>query len=187
MPRWPRRERHGNDRRTTRRQREAVYGYRIFASHGWGDDGSGHFSARDPGHSESFWLLRDGVAFAAATVADLVLVRPDGTVADDGDVAINPAAFCIHGPIHQARPEPTTDCSPSAPRSPRRSASSYWPNVRRRSRSKPALAPGWRPTAAASVRRSLGSASNGDVVFSWLCRTSLADGERAITPEVVAP
>ena len=58
-----------------------------------------------PEHSESFWLLRDGVAFAAATVADLVLVRSDGTVADNGDAAINPAAFCIHGPIHQARPD----------------------------------------------------------------------------------
>ncbi len=121
-----------------RRQHEAVAGYRIFASHGWGDDRSGHISARDPEHSESFWLLRDSVAFAAATVADLVLVRPDGRVADDRDVAINPAAFCIHGPIHQARPD-------------------------------------------------VGSASNGDAVFAWLCRTRLADGERAVTPEVVAP
>jgi ribulose-5-phosphate 4-epimerase/fuculose-1-phosphate aldolase len=88
-----------------RRQRDVVAGYRIFASYGWGDDGSGHISARDPEHTESFWLLRHRVAFGQATVADLVLVAPDGTVSADGDAAINPAAFCIHAPIHRARPD----------------------------------------------------------------------------------
>jgi ribulose-5-phosphate 4-epimerase/fuculose-1-phosphate aldolase len=88
-----------------RRQRDVVAGYRIFASYGWGDDGSGHISGRDPEHTESFWLLRSGVAFAHATVADLVLVGPDGTVSSDGPATINPAAFCIHGPIHRARPD----------------------------------------------------------------------------------
>jgi ribulose-5-phosphate 4-epimerase/fuculose-1-phosphate aldolase len=88
-----------------RRQRDVVAGYRIFASVGWGDDGSGHISARDPEDNESFWLLRDGVAFGQATVADLVLVGPDGTVSTDGPATVNPAAFCIHGPIHRARPD----------------------------------------------------------------------------------
>ena len=87
-----------------RRQRDVVAGYRIFASYGWGDDGSGHISGRDPEHIESFWLLRSGVAFAQATVDDLVLVGPDGTVSSAGHATINPAAFCIHGPIHRARP-----------------------------------------------------------------------------------
>ncbi|MCU1359665.1 MAG: ribulose phosphate epimerase [Ilumatobacteraceae bacterium] len=90
-----------------RRQNEVVAGYRIFASYGWGDDGSGHISARDPEHTESFWLLRYGVAFAKATVADLVLVGPDGDATSDGghDARINQAAFCIHAPIHRARPD----------------------------------------------------------------------------------
>jgi ribulose-5-phosphate 4-epimerase/fuculose-1-phosphate aldolase len=86
------------------RQHEVVAGYRIFGSYGWGDDGSGHISARDPEHTDSFWLLKYGVAFARATVADLVLVGPDGA-ADDGDADINFAAFCIHAPIHRARPD----------------------------------------------------------------------------------
>jgi ribulose-5-phosphate 4-epimerase/fuculose-1-phosphate aldolase len=90
-----------------RRQREMVAGYRIFASFGWGDDGSGHISARDPEHTDSFWLLRRGVAFAGATVEQLALVGPDGRGADDAgaEVAINHAAYCIHGPIHDARPD----------------------------------------------------------------------------------
>jgi ribulose-5-phosphate 4-epimerase/fuculose-1-phosphate aldolase len=87
-----------------RRQNETVAGYRIFASHGWGDDGSGHISARDPEHTDSFWLLRYGVAFGKATVADLVLVGPDGD-ASGHDARINQAAFCIHAPIHRARPD----------------------------------------------------------------------------------
>jgi len=88
-----------------RRQRDVVAGYRIFGSYGWGDDGSGHISARDPEHTESFWLLRNRVAFANATVDDLVLVGPDGTVTGDDEVTINPAAFWIHAPIHRARPD----------------------------------------------------------------------------------
>ncbi len=92
-----------------RRLDEVVAGYRIFAGYGWGDDGAGHISARDPEHTDSFWLLRYGVAFDRATIADLVLVGPDGTDAlgptDADAAAINPAAFCIHAPIHRARPD----------------------------------------------------------------------------------
>ena len=91
------------DEERAQRKSDTIAGYRILASFGWGDDGAGHISARDPEDRESFWLLRYGVSFARATVDDLVLVRPDGSTAS-GE-AINPAAFCIHGPIHQARPD----------------------------------------------------------------------------------
>ncbi len=89
------------------RQQQVVQGYRIFGSYGWGDDGSGHISARDPQHTDSFWLLKYGVPFSQASVADLVLVGPDGTAhGDDPNGApINGAAFCIHAPIHTARPD----------------------------------------------------------------------------------
>ena len=88
------------------RQRDVVSGYRILASYGWGDDGSGHISARDPQQPDAFWMLRFGVAFARASVQDLVLVDPHGHI--EGGGAINPAAFCIHAPIHQARPDVTS-------------------------------------------------------------------------------
>jgi ribulose-5-phosphate 4-epimerase/fuculose-1-phosphate aldolase len=85
------------------RRRDVAAGYRILASYGWGDDGSGHISARDPEHIDSFWLLRHGVAFAAAEPDDLVLVGPDGSARDG--IAVNWAAYCIHHPIHDARPD----------------------------------------------------------------------------------
>jgi ribulose-5-phosphate 4-epimerase/fuculose-1-phosphate aldolase len=88
-----------------RRQAEVVAGYRIFASFGWGDDGAGHISARDPERTDSFWLLRYGVPFGRATVDDLVLVGPNGESDAGGDADINQAAFCIHAPIHRARPD----------------------------------------------------------------------------------
>jgi ribulose-5-phosphate 4-epimerase/fuculose-1-phosphate aldolase len=87
-----------------RRRDDVVAGYRILASYGWGDDGAGHISARDPEHTDSFWLLRYDVAFADATVDDLVLVAPDGSLRH-GDGSLNPAAYFIHHPIHAARPD----------------------------------------------------------------------------------
>ena len=85
-----------------RRLDEVAAGYRILASFGWGDDGAGHISARDPEHADSFWLLRYGVAFAVATADELVLVDRRGTLRS-GEGTINPAAYFIHHPIHHAR------------------------------------------------------------------------------------
>jgi ribulose-5-phosphate 4-epimerase/fuculose-1-phosphate aldolase len=95
-----------NDITTERSRRldEVAAGYRILASFGWGDDGAGHISARDPEHTDSFWLLRYGVAFADATTHDLVLVGPNGSLRS-GEGSINPAAYFIHHPIHHARPD----------------------------------------------------------------------------------
>jgi ribulose-5-phosphate 4-epimerase/fuculose-1-phosphate aldolase len=89
-----------------RRQHQLVDGYRIFASYGWGDDGSGHISARDPEDPHSFWLLRYGVAFADASIGDLVRVLDSGEPVDGPPgAAINPAAHFIHTPIHRTRPD----------------------------------------------------------------------------------
>lgn len=86
------------------RQARLVLAYRLFGAMGWGDQGDGHISARDPARTDAFWLLRYGVPFGAATHADLVLVGADGAVIE-GDGAINPSAYRIHWPIHAARPE----------------------------------------------------------------------------------
>jgi len=85
-----------------RRKRDTALGYRLLASHRWGDVGDGHISARDPERTDCFWLLKYGVSFDQATVRDLVLVGPDGTVVEGvGD--INQAAHSIHHPVHAAR------------------------------------------------------------------------------------
>lgn len=86
------------------RQRRLALAYRLFGAMHWGEQGDGHISARDPERTDCFWLLRYGVPFGEATVDDLVLVGPDGSVVD-GNGEINPSAYFIHMPIHDARPE----------------------------------------------------------------------------------
>lgn len=79
-------------------------GYRIFGALRWGDMGDGHISARDPEREDCFWMLRYGVSYHKARVSDLVMVDPDGQVAE-GKGPINRAAYFIHHPILMARPE----------------------------------------------------------------------------------
>ncbi|MGI9601883.1 MAG: class II aldolase/adducin family protein [Acidimicrobiales bacterium] len=86
------------------RQGQCVLGYRIWGALRLGTIGDGHISARDPERPDHFWLLGYGVPYPQATVDDLVLVAPDGSVAE-GDRAINWAAYCIHHPLHDARPD----------------------------------------------------------------------------------
>ena len=92
--------------RAHRRERLAL-AYRVFGALGWGQLGDGHISARDPILTDHFWLGRYGVPFGRVTVDDLVLVAPDGSAADAAGAKadINPAAYFIHWPVHEARPD----------------------------------------------------------------------------------
>lgn len=87
--------------------RRTALAYRLIGSLGWGEQGDGHISARDPERDDAFWLLRYGVPFREATVRDLVLVGPEGTVIDanGNEPEINITAYNIHWPIHEARPD----------------------------------------------------------------------------------
>ncbi len=91
------------------RKREVALGYRLLAALGWGDTGDGHISARDPEQPDHFWLLRMGVPFGTATVFDLVLVAPDGSLAD-GVGHVNKAGYHIHQPLLAARPDVVSAC-----------------------------------------------------------------------------
>ncbi len=86
------------------RQRRLALAYRLFGALHWGEQGDGHISARDPERTDCFWLLRYGVPFGEANIADLVLVGPDGDVVA-GSGEINPTAYYIHWPVHEARPD----------------------------------------------------------------------------------
>jgi ribulose-5-phosphate 4-epimerase/fuculose-1-phosphate aldolase len=92
-----------------RRKRAVALGYRLLASQHWGDAGDGHISARDPERTDCFWLLRYGVSYHAARVADLVLVGPEGELVE-GEGATNTAAYYIHHPILMARPDAVSAC-----------------------------------------------------------------------------
>jgi len=87
-----------------RRKRDVALGYRLLACQKWGDNGDGHISARDPERTDCFWLLPFGISFHQARVRDLVLVGPDGDLVE-GDAPINAAAYHIHAPLLEARPD----------------------------------------------------------------------------------
>ena len=61
---------------------EAAIGYRMFAALRWGQLGDGHITCRDPQHRDRFWMLSYGVPFRRATVHDLILIGPDGSVVE---------------------------------------------------------------------------------------------------------
>ena len=91
------------------RKREVALGYRLLAAMRWGDAGDGHISARDPERADCFWLLRYGISYHQAKMSDLVLVGPDGELVD-GKGFINTAAWHIHQPILEARPDLVSAC-----------------------------------------------------------------------------
>ncbi len=100
-----------------RRKTQVAQGYRLFAAYGWGDDGAGHITTRDPEPTDHMWLLAGGIAFRHATPEALVLIGPDGKIADGvggvgysggrarDQLGFNVTAYNIHYPIHEARPD----------------------------------------------------------------------------------
>lgn len=105
------------DAERSRRKMQVAQGYQLFASYGWGDDGAGHITARDPERIDHMWLLAGGVAFRHATPDALVLVGPDGQISEGrggagyaggrerDNLGFNVTAYNIHHPIHEARKE----------------------------------------------------------------------------------
>lgn len=93
------------EERLHRKQRLAG-AFRIFDKFGFSDGVAGHITARDPEHSDRFWVNPLAMHFGRIKVSDLLLVNHKGEVLE-GDYPVNPAAFAIHSRIHLARPEVT--------------------------------------------------------------------------------
>ena len=83
-------------------------GYRLLAKYGLDQGIAGHVSARVPGAPDYFWVNPFGLQFSQVTADKLALVSHHGELIG-GWPLVNYAAFCIHGAIHQARPE--VDCA----------------------------------------------------------------------------
>ena len=83
--------------------------YRLFGALRWGELGDGHITCRDTEKPDHMWLLRHRLPFERAQAEDMVLVAPDGRAVDQGGrpALINHTAYCIHHPIHAARPDVT--------------------------------------------------------------------------------
>jgi ribulose-5-phosphate 4-epimerase/fuculose-1-phosphate aldolase len=96
----------GADLATERRRRKLVLAasYRLFARFGLDEGAAGHITVRDPEHADRFWVGPFGRYFGAIKPSDLLLVDSTGEVVE-GTGQVNPAAFCIHSAVHEARPE----------------------------------------------------------------------------------
>lgn len=91
------------ERRLHRKQRLAA-AYRLFGKFGFDEGVAGHITARDPEHTDHFWVNPMGMSFKQIKVSDLLLVSHDGKVVE-GEGLLNGAAFTIHSHIHKARPD----------------------------------------------------------------------------------
>jgi ribulose-5-phosphate 4-epimerase/fuculose-1-phosphate aldolase len=96
-------DRSTGDERLHRKQRLAA-AFRIFGRLGFDEGIAGHITARDPEHTDSFWVNPFGMSFKQIRVADLILVDHSGEVLE-GSWPVNAAAFAIHSAVHAARPE----------------------------------------------------------------------------------
>jgi len=89
--------------RLNRKQKLAA-AFRLFAKFGFDEGVAGHITARDPEHTESFWVNPFGLYFGHIRASDLILVDAGGNVIQ-GRAKVNRAAFAIHSRVHHARPD----------------------------------------------------------------------------------
>ena len=89
--------------RLYRKQRLAA-AFRLFGRFGFSEGVAGHITARDPEHTDSFWVNPFGMYFGHISVSDLIRVDHTGKVVE-GDRPVNTAAFAIHSQVHAARPD----------------------------------------------------------------------------------
>ena len=91
------------EERRHRKERLAA-SFRLFSKFGFDEGVTGHITARDPEHSDHFWVNPFGVHFSQIRVSDLMLVNAKGEVVE-GKHPLNVAAFAIHSSVHHARPD----------------------------------------------------------------------------------
>ena len=91
------------EERLHRKQRLAA-AFRLFGRFGFDEGVAGHITARDPEHTDRFWVNPFARNFKHVRVSDLICVDRNGTVVH-GDAFVNQAAFAIHSQVHEARPE----------------------------------------------------------------------------------
>jgi ribulose-5-phosphate 4-epimerase/fuculose-1-phosphate aldolase len=86
------------------RKQKLAGALRLFGRFGFSEGVAGHITARDPEHTDHFWVNPFGMSFRHISVSDLILVNHEGEVVI-GDQPVNRAAFVLHAAIHAARPD----------------------------------------------------------------------------------
>ena len=87
--------------RLHRKQRLAA-AFRLFSKFGFDEGVAGHITARDPEHTDTFWVNPFGVHFSQVCVSNLIRCDHHGKVVE-GRFPVNTAAFVIHSRVHAAR------------------------------------------------------------------------------------
>jgi L-ribulose-5-phosphate 4-epimerase len=91
------------DERLHRKQQLAA-SLRLLARHGVEPGLAGHLSARDPEHTDHFWVNPVGVPFSHIRVSDLLRIDSDGRVVE-GDGPVNISGIAYHHAVQRARPD----------------------------------------------------------------------------------
>ncbi|MHB8512143.1 MAG: class II aldolase/adducin family protein [Actinomycetota bacterium] len=91
------------EERLHRKQRLAA-AFRLFSKCGFDEGVAGHITARDPEHSNRFWVNPFAMHFSQIRVSDLICVDDAGNVVE-GSEPVNRAAYAIHSQVHAARPD----------------------------------------------------------------------------------
>jgi ribulose-5-phosphate 4-epimerase/fuculose-1-phosphate aldolase len=79
--------------------------YRLIAHFRMTDWIYNHISSRVPGSHDHYLINPFGLLYEEVTASSLVKVDVHGQLAEGTLLEVNPAAFIIHGAIHEARPE----------------------------------------------------------------------------------
>lgn len=87
------------------RKQQLAGAFRVFGKFGFSEGVAGHITARDPEHTDHFWVNPFGVSFNKIKVSDLILVNEEGDIVEGKHTMLNKAAFAIHSRIHVARPD----------------------------------------------------------------------------------
>ena len=87
------------------RKQQLAGAFRVFGKFGFSEGVAGHITARDPEHTDHFWVNPFGVSFNKIKVSDLILVDHAGKIVEGKHTMLNQAAFAIHSRIHHARPD----------------------------------------------------------------------------------
>lgn len=78
--------------------------YRMAARQGLNEGICNHFTMMVPGSDDRFLLIPYGLHWSEVTASNLIEVDFDGNVIE-GEGEAEATAFCIHAPIHRARPD----------------------------------------------------------------------------------
>ena len=79
--------------------------YRLIAHYRMTDWIYNHISASIPDEPDHYLINPFGLLYEEVSASNLVKVDVQGNLVDDVPYDVNPAAFVIHGAIHQARPD----------------------------------------------------------------------------------